>query len=219
MHSLRWLAGRTAVALVLILASDQLVDAERPEPELTFSKLWTYGPETSGQLSEIAAFDPRTNTIWVVGIVGVDVVDAGTGTRVTHIDVTPHGAVNSVAIHNGLASLAVEAVSQSATCPNCDRRNPGKVLFYDTATRQPSGNPVSVGSLPDMLTFTHDGSKLLVANEATPNAAADTAYLAVDPEGSVSIIDMGLAPSPPRCFRAFRHPAATCASHGDRHGL
>jgi hypothetical protein len=191
MHSLRWLAGRTAVALVLILASDQLVDAERPEPELTFSKLWTYGPETSGQLSEIAAFDPRTNTIWVVGIVGVDVVDADTGTRVTHIDVTPHGAVNSVAIHNGLAALAVEAASQSATCPNCDRRNPGKVLFYDTATRQPSGNPVSVGSLPDMLTFTHDGSKLLVANEATPNAAADTAYLPVDPEGSVSIIETG----------------------------
>jgi DNA-binding beta-propeller fold protein YncE len=191
MHSLRWLAGRTAVALVLILASDQLVDAERPEPELTFSKLWTYGPETSGQLSEIAAFDPRTNTIWVVGIVGVDVVDADTGTRVTHIDVTPHGAVNSVAIHNGLAALAIEAASQSGTCPNCDRRNPGKVLFYDTATRQPSGNPVSVGSLPDMLTFTHDGRKLLVANEATPNAAADTAYLAVDPAGSVSIIDMG----------------------------
>ena len=41
-----------------------------------------------------------------------------------------------------------------------------------------------------MLTFTHDGRTLLVANEATPNLAADTAYTTEDPEGSVSIIDV-----------------------------
>ena len=41
-----------------------------------------------------------------------------------------------------------------------------------------------------MLTFTHDGNKLLVANEGTPNVAADTPYLAPDPPGSVSIIDV-----------------------------
>ena len=41
-----------------------------------------------------------------------------------------------------------------------------------------------------MLTFTHYGNKLLVANEATPNVAADTAYLLPDPRGTVSIIDM-----------------------------
>ena len=50
------------------------------------------------------------------------------------------------------------------------------VVFYNTRTRFPIGDAVTVGSLPDMLTFTHDGSRLLVANEATPNAVADTAY-------------------------------------------
>ena len=49
---------------------------------------------------------------------------------------------------------------------------------------------VPVGALPDMLTFTHDGSKLLVANEGTPNPIADAPYTALDPAGSVSIIDM-----------------------------
>jgi hypothetical protein len=189
MRSLRFLSsGAAALALIGAFSSS----VRTATPGLTFTKLWTHGHSIPGQVSEIPAFDPRTNTIWVVGIVGIDVLDADTGTRVAHIDVTSHGAVNSVAIHNGLAALAIEATSQSTACPSCDRRNPGKVLFYDTVTHEPTGaiTEVGVGSLPDMLTFTHDGSKLLVANEATPNPAADAPYAAVDPIGSVSIIDM-----------------------------
>ncbi len=191
MHSFRFLLGG-AVALSVMLGGYQSVGAKNDRARLTFTKLWTFGHATPGQVSEIPAFDPRTNTIWVAGVVGVDVLDADSGTLVTHIDVTPEGAVNSVAIHNGLAALAVEAASQSSTCPSCDRRNPGKVLFYDTRTRLPSDgvSEVSVGSLPDMLTFTSNGRKLLVANEATPNVRADANYAAVDPAGSVSIIDM-----------------------------
>ena len=153
------------------------------EPSLSFTKVWTYGHTTPGQVSEIPAFDKRTNTVWVAGIVGVDVLDAATGTLVDHIDVTGIGFVNSVAIHQGLAALAVEAGAP-------DRRNPGVVLFYDTRSRTRIGNPVTVGSLPDMLTFTHDGTRLLVANEGTPNPAADAVYGPPDPAGSVSIIDV-----------------------------
>lgn len=168
--------------IVFLMAA--LVAATPADAELTFTKIWTHSHTTPGQVSEIPAFDTRTNTIWVAGVVGVDVIDAATGALVQHIDVTPHGFINSVAIHNGLAALAVEAA--------VDRRNPGRVLFYDTVTRLPSAgvSQVVVGALPDMLTFTHDGSKLLVANEGTPNAIADTAYTAPDPAGSVSIIDM-----------------------------
>jgi hypothetical protein len=119
----------------------------------------------------------------VAGVVGVDVLDGETGALIEHIDVRGYGLVNSVAIHNGLAALAIEAGPP-------DRKRPGVVVFYDTRTRLPIADPVTVGSLPDMLTFTHDGSKLLVANEGTPNAVADTAYTAPDPPGSVSIIDV-----------------------------
>ena len=191
MRLIRLLSG-VAIAIALIVGSYQLVRAQTAEPVLSFTKLWTHGHTTPGQVSETAAFDSTTNTIWVAGVVGVDVLDADNGTLVEHIDVTSHGAVNSVAIHNGLAALAVEAPSLSAACSICDRRNPGKVLFYDTATRSPSAgvNEVEVGSLPDMLTFTHKGKKLLVANEATPNPTADAPYLTPDPTGSVSIIDM-----------------------------
>jgi DNA-binding beta-propeller fold protein YncE len=168
--------------VLMIMLLTLPVAAASPERSLSFTKLWTHSHTTPGQLSEIPAFDRRTNTVWVAGVVGVDVLDGETGTLIEHIDVTGYGLVNSVAIHNGLAAFAIEAAP--------DRRRAGVVVFYNTRTRLPVGDPVTVGSLPDMLTFTHDGSKLLVANEGTPNAVADTAYTAPDPPGSVSIIDM-----------------------------
>ena len=153
------------------------------DPSISFTKLWTHSHTTTGQVSEIPAFDSRTNTVWVAGVVGVDVLHGETGALVAHIDVTGYGLVNSVAIHNGLAALAIEAGPP-------DRRRPGVVVFYDTRTRVSIGDPITVGALPDMLTFTHDGSRVLVANEGTPNAVADTAYTTPDPPGSVSIIDV-----------------------------
>lgn len=148
-------------------------------PIVSVDKVWStnHGKTglNTGVTSEIAAFDAATNTIWVAGVVGVDVLNAGTGALVQHIDTSGFGSVNSVAIKNGVAAFAIESGT---------RTNPGTVQFYDTVTRANTGS-VGVGALPDMLTFTPDGKKLLVANEATP-----TVYGGIDPVGSVSIIDM-----------------------------
>jgi len=103
-----------AIVVLALFTAGHSVGAVQPAPALTFTKLWTHSHDTPGQVAEIAKFDPRTNTIWIAGIVGVDVLNADTGALVEHIDVTSHGAVNSVAIHNGLAAFAVEAASQSA---------------------------------------------------------------------------------------------------------
>ncbi len=173
------------VLATTVLTAAMSIDTQAGDKSIAFTKLWTYkhGVTTAGQVAEIPAFDAKTNTIWVAGVVGVDVLDADDGTLVDHIDVTPFGAVNGVAIHNGLAALAVEAVP--------DRTEVGQVLFYDTRHIEVGVvDAVRVGALPDMLTFTHDGTKLLVANEATPNPRADAAYAQPDPVGSVSIIDV-----------------------------
>ena len=170
-----------SVLLIMLLAIP--VAAAPEKRSLSFERVWTHVHTTEDLIAEIPAYDSKTSTIWVSGGVGIDVLDAAAGTFIEHIDVTGYGLVNSVTIHNGLAALAIEAAP--------DRREPGVVVFYDTRTRQPIGDPVTVGALPDMLTFTHDGSKLLVANEATPNPRADDPYtLLQDPRGTVSIIDV-----------------------------
>ncbi|HSG22131.1 MAG TPA: hypothetical protein VLA64_04145, partial [Azonexus sp.] len=158
----------------------------------TMTKMWSYTSTEVGQTAEISAFDASTNTIWVAGVAGVDILNARTGGLVQHIDTRQFGSINSVAIQNGIAAFAIEATT---------RTNAGIVQLYDTSTRNLSSgvNTINVGALPDMLTFTPDGKTLLVANEGTPTTYGtrigttvprNYGPAALDPVGSVSIIDM-----------------------------
>jgi YVTN family beta-propeller protein len=86
------------------------------------------------------------------------------------------GGANSIAVQGNRVAVAVEANPKTGN---------GWVVFLDTATLA-YVNAVSVGALPDMLTFTPDGAKVVVANEGEPN----TGYT-LDPEGSISVINLG----------------------------
>jgi hypothetical protein len=130
--------------------------------------------------AEIAAHDPATQRLFVVNGAHkvVDVIDISNPllpALVTSIDVTPYGGgANSVAVRGGLVVAAVENVNKQA---------PGKAVFFDA-----NGNhlkTVTVGALPDMVTFSPDGKWVLIANEGEPSDD----YLA-DPEGSISVIDL-----------------------------
>ena len=186
---------KKAKIAVVIAALFTPIMASAASPIGSITKEWTYNHAltgAAGQTAEISAYDSITNTIWVAGLVGVDVLNATNGSLVQHISTSSFGSINSVAIKNGLAAFAIESST---------RTNAGVVQFYDTSSRSLSSgiNTITVGALPDMLTFTADGSKLLVANEATPTtygARIGTTVprnygpAAVDPVGSVSIIDM-----------------------------
>lgn len=127
------------------------------------TKEWTANHAGSGYLAEIPAYDALTHTLWVAGVKGVDVLNASTGGLLQHIDTSAFGSINSVSIKNGLAAFAIEN--------SVNRSSAGIVQLYDTSSRSlaTGTNTFTVGALPDMLTFTPDGSRILVANEATPN--------------------------------------------------
>jgi 2',3'-cyclic-nucleotide 2'-phosphodiesterase (5'-nucleotidase family) len=123
--------------------------------------------------AEIIAFDPATGRTFYsnanLNSIGVLAAD---GTPLPDIDLSPYGdGVNSVAVHDGLVAVAVQADPKT---------DPGSVVFFDTDGNYI--NDVTAGALPDMLTFTPDGLTILVANEGEPGD--------IDPPGSVSIIDL-----------------------------
>jgi hypothetical protein len=131
--------------------------------------------------AEIVAYDASSERLFVVNsaAVTVDVLnlaDPSNPVLLDTIDASAEGgAANSVAVSNGVAAVAIEAAVKT---------DPGKVVFYDTLTLAKISE-AAVGALPDMLTFTPDGNAVLVANEGEPNVG-----YTIDPEGSVSVIDV-----------------------------
>jgi len=155
-----------------------------PESTIALRPIGTYDAGGEGR-AEIAAYDPDSQRVFVTNSEtrSVDILDISdpstpvlSGT-IEIADLDPpynDGSPNSVAVSNGVVAVALE---------NGDPQEPGFVAFFDT-----DGNPIAqveVGTLPDMLTFTPDGMKVLVANEGEPNDDYTN-----DPEGSVSIIDI-----------------------------
>ncbi|MCA9730409.1 MAG: alkaline phosphatase, partial [Candidatus Eisenbacteria bacterium] len=110
------------------------------------------------------------------GLIDVlDISDPTNPTLLFSIDLSPYGnQANSVDVHDGVVAAAVE---------DNDKQAPGKVVFFDTDGN--FLNYVMAGALPDMITFTPDGMYVLTANEGEPNDD-----YTVDPEGSVTVVDI-----------------------------
>ena len=131
--------------------------------------------------AEIVAYDPRLMRLYVVNssartVDVLDIADPDAITRIGQIDASAEGAsANSVAVSGTTVAVAIEAETKTA---------PGKVVFYNASDFTKLGE-ATVGALPDMVTFTPNGRRVLVANEGEP---ADD--YATDPEGSISVIDV-----------------------------
>jgi DNA-binding beta-propeller fold protein YncE len=169
------------------LQSSMVAGAVPPSKDITITPIGVHrtGYFDSGG-SEIAAYDPGTRRVFSVNLedAQVDVLDISDPTNpvaLAPIEVSPWGTqANSVDAHNGVVAIAIEAAPKTS---------PGNVLF--TTASGDFLSIVPVGALPDMLTFTPDGQFVLVANEGEPNSYGQGAPApSIDPEGSVSIIDM-----------------------------
>ncbi len=132
--------------------------------------------------AEITTFDPVTKRLLAVNNGStnkIDVIDFANPASISvihSISMAPYGGyVNSVDAYNGKLAAAIESTDKQAA---------GKIVVFNTSTYAEE-KVISVGALPDMVTFSPDGKYIISANEGEPNAAYTN-----DPEGSVSIIDV-----------------------------
>ncbi|MBC6698419.1 choice-of-anchor I family protein [Hymenobacter sp. BT190] len=173
-------------------ATDLLVyvrDNDTPAPALarslsltlnqSFQTATPFSGTTQINSAEIAAYDPSTRRLYVANSIGgrLDILSLSPSavlSSVASIDIRTYGNINSVAVRNGIVACAIEGT---------DPQQNGKVVFLnqDGVLLQ----QVAVGAMPDMITFTPDGRTVLTANEGEPKAD-----YSVDPEGSVSLIDV-----------------------------
>ncbi|MBN1448005.1 MAG: choice-of-anchor I family protein [Bacteroidetes bacterium] len=134
--------------------------------------------------AEIVAHDPATQRLFTVRgeapeVDIISIANPASPVYVTTIDFaaiwSAAGGANSIDVHNGIVAVAVQADPKT---------DPGRVYFLQASTGAVL-HYVTVGALPDMLTFSEDGQYVLVANEGEPNDS-----YTIDPEGSVSVIDL-----------------------------
>lgn len=169
------IAGDNIFAVYIL--DDDTVVPSGDNTELDINFLNSYLVDANGT-AEISAYDPATQQIIVTNGDKIEFIDFSDPSNIStneSILLTGIGSgVQSVAVKNGMYAVAIAAPESTDN---------GFVLIADVENT--TGDILEVGSLPDMLTFSPDGSLLLVANEGEPNND-----YSIDPEGSVSVIDV-----------------------------
>ncbi|KID54672.1 alkaline phosphatase [Pseudoalteromonas luteoviolacea] len=124
------------------------------------------------EIIDIAQMDPQTLTQNTEGVVTNTNLQSNASINLSEFE---SGDANSLAIHNNLLAVAIAKETGQS----------GKIAFFDISADPKFIKSVTVGDLPDMVTFSPDGKKVVVANEGEPKSD-----YSIDPEGSIAIIDI-----------------------------
>jgi DNA-binding beta-propeller fold protein YncE len=173
-------------ALNINLIGRAVLNAQSPEGAAEIvayqaSKKWIYAINSSGDEDVVNIIPADTfDTAALVkdneGIISA--TNLASAITLSLNENTP-GDANSIAID---ANKQLLAVAMAAT----NVGEAGQIAFYNIGGDTPVFiKNVTVGALPDMVTFSHDGAKVVVANEGEPNGD-----YSIDPEGTISIIDI-----------------------------
>ncbi len=217
-----WIATGFSIFLVAFLCiATTTVVAQTTDPTQTCNFLKKIGGATSANGSEIAAYDPTSQRVYTVAGPVIEYFNMDNAGALTYGGSLPFGFTppagsnvlpNSVAVKNGILAAGYAIVTMGTNA-----QQQGRVTFYNSVSGAVL-NSVTVGYLPDMITFTADGNKLLTANEGEPNSYNQGTSF--DPEGSVSIIDLsfgvGSASVQTVGFTSYNGQAASLKAQGVR---
>lgn len=134
--------------------------------------------------AEISAYDPSSRNFYVTSDSGLQIVSAANPADLVAGAVIDFSAEAFGAFGNAITSVAVSNGVVAVAVANASKSEPGRVFLLDSAGTLIKA--VTVGALPDMLTFTPDGKQILVANEGERDGENGER----DAPGGVSIIHL-----------------------------
>lgn len=192
-------AGCSLAATTFLVGGNQSYAAEKLPPELTINVSSRYDSgvkNEDGGATEIVAYNADNHKYYVINgtTKQIEVVPLPESSSYTAIkaektinlvkalkEINPnfsYGDVTSISINtdSDIIAAAVQAANYNDNGLAVFLDYNGKILHV-----------IEAGKQPDMITFTPDGKKVLVANEGEPREGYEKA---VDPEGSVSIIEL-----------------------------
>ncbi|MBX2853087.1 MAG: choice-of-anchor I family protein [Phycisphaeraceae bacterium] len=164
----------------------------------------------SGEIHEIVSVEASTGTLFATFETGLRSYsfDGNSLSAGSTLDLTNAFTFDNIADSiNSVSSVAIDPLGRgfgaAVVIPNQSHINFGKVVLFDTATNAVV-RTFDAGYHPDMVTFSADGSKLVIANEGEPviintntglrakasdNLTAGELALA-DKAGSLSLMDV-----------------------------
>jgi 2',3'-cyclic-nucleotide 2'-phosphodiesterase / 3'-nucleotidase / 5'-nucleotidase len=165
--------------LLLVIVGTQ-IKAQINAQLLGRYSIGTYNAD--GGVAEISAYDPSSKRMFVTNgpdnsLRIVNMANPASPVQISTISMAPYGSdITSVACNK-------KGIIAAAILDSNGKTNASSIVFLDI-----NGNFISkvkVGANADNVVFTPNGQKVLVANEGEPNVG-----YTIDPEGSVSIIDV-----------------------------
>ena len=164
--------------------------------------------------SEVVAHDAARGLVYVLGANGVDALNAQTGLLAfsipkSAIQVVGGGAPATLGLGN---SVAINGNNLAVAFDGSPAGSAGVVAVFTVDAGGTSATwraTAQVGVTPDMITFTPDGARLLVAIEAEPT----TGY-ATDAAGGMEIVDVASWTSTFYGFSAFDAQAGALRAAG-----
>jgi hypothetical protein len=175
-------AAALLVSASLALATLSIAPSAQADAPPTFELVGRYAVAGGAEVSAVSG--DRLYVLNGVGIDVVDISDPSNPTKGTTVDLSLAfpGAASATSVAASRSKIAV-------ALPASTKTDPGTVVVLSRSGRVLGS--ATVGSLPDMVTFDDEGEKILVANEGEPLAYQPVVGVTdVDPEGSVSVIDV-----------------------------
>lgn len=183
--------------IAIIGAFVTIVTAQVSNAQLTLLSNINANQAGGFSAGEIPAFDRNTDRLFVTSsgssVYRINIFDMSNPSAIAEAGTVDFSTSFGLAADMlGLSSVAVDPLGRfgaATLIPTANATSLGKVGFFNLSTGALLGT-ADAGYHPDSLTFSSDGSKLVVVNEGEFNPSATTNPTAANAPGSISVFDI-----------------------------